>query len=179
MANNEKGRIHIYAGDGKGKTTASVGLAVRASARGWKVLFVQFLKDGKSAELKVLRSLPTVTVLSGQKINKFTFAMTPEEKATAKAEMSERLKEAREKAENGEVDLLVLDEALGAIHAGVLSEESVLDFLDHKPYSLELVLTGRDPSQALIDRADYYSEVCMRKHPYETEGLNARPGVEF
>ena len=105
--------------------------------------------------------------------------MTPEEKATAKAEMSERLKEAREKAENGEVDLLVLDEALGAIHAGVLSEESVLDFLDHKPYSLELVLTGRDPSQALIDRADYYSEVCMRKHPYETEGLNARPGVEF
>ena len=179
MAKEEKGRIHIYAGDGKGKTTASVGLAVRASARGWKVLFVQFLKDGKSAELNVLRSLPTVTVLSGQKINKFTFAMTPEEKATAKAEMSERLKEACEKAENGEVDLLVLDEALGAIHAGVLSEESVLDFLDHKPYSLELVLTGRDPSQALIDRADYYSEVCMRKHPYETEGLNARPGVEF
>lgn len=175
----KKGRIHIYAGDGKGKTTAATGLSVRAAGRQWRVLFVQFLKSGKSAELNILRSLPTVEVVSGQTISKFSFQMTPEEKITALAEMGGRLAEALEKAQQGEVDLLVLDEALGAIQAGMIPQQEILDFLKNKPEALEVVLTGRNPSQELIDLADYYSEVVMRKHPYETEGLDARPGVEF
>lgn len=177
MPAQEKGYIHIYCGDGKGKTTASVGLTIRAAARDWRVLFVQFLKSGNSAELKILRSLPNVEVVSGQKVAKFTFAMTPEELAAAKKEMGDRLEDAISRAE--ELDLLVLDEALGAITAGVISEEKLLDFMRDKPKQLELVLTGRDPSEELIAASDYCSEVCMRKHPYETEELQARPGVEF
>lgn len=173
----EKGRNHIYAGDGKGKTTAATGLAVRAASRGWKVLFIQFLKSGTSAELDVLRSMPNVDVLSGQKINKFTFAMTAEELAETKQVMAGRLQLAIDEAK--EYDLIVLDEALGAISAQVISEDMVANFMAEKPANLELVLTGRNPSERLIGLADYYSEVCMRKHPYETEGLNARAGVEF
>lgn len=177
MPAQDKGYIHIYTGDGKGKTTASVGLTIRAAARKWRVLFVQFLKSGKSAELEVLRSFPNVEVVSGQKVAKFTFAMTPEELATAKQEMSERLDEAIRRAE--EVDLLVLDEALGAISAGVISEEKLLTFMREKPVHLELVLTGRNPSDELVEQSDYCSEVRMRKHPYENEQLQGRPGVEF
>lgn len=172
-----KGYIHIYAGDGKGKTTAAVGLAIRAAARGWKVLFAQFLKSGNSAELKILGQQPGVEIVSGQTIKKFTFAMTPEELAQAKAETTGRLEDIVSRAD--QYDLVVLDEALGAVGAGVLPASALEDFMAHKPAHLELVITGRGPSPRMINLTDYYSEVCMRKHPYETEGLNARPGVEY
>lgn len=173
----EKGYVHIYAGDGKGKTTAATGLSVRAASRGWRVLFVQFLKSGTSAELDVLRSLPNVQVVSGQKVPKFTFAMTDEEKILAHTEMQGRLERAIAEAKN--YDLVVLDETLGAISAGMIEEDTVVEFLEHKPQATEVVLTGRNPSDRLVDLADYYSEVCMRKHPYETEGLTSREGIEY
>lgn len=179
MAKQKKGYIHIYAGDGKGKTTAATGLTVRAAAREWNVLFVQFIKSGKSAELRILRELPTVEVISGQKVGKFTFMMTDEERKIAVDEMSGRLEEAIKRAMSGELDMLVLDETLGAISSGMIPEERVLYLMRNKPEHMELVLTGRGPSEALIAEADYYSEIVMRKHPYETEGLDARPGVEF
>ncbi|MDO5734313.1 MAG: cob(I)yrinic acid a,c-diamide adenosyltransferase [Eubacteriales bacterium] len=175
----KRGMIHLYAGDGKGKTTAATGLTVRAAGRDWRVLFVQFLKSGNSAELKILRSLPTVKVVTGQKVNKFSFHMTAEEKETARNEFRERLEAARAAAEAGEVDLLVLDEALGTIQAGLLDEDQLYEFMAEKPEALELVITGRDPSPRIIELADYYSEICERKHPYRSFGLNARPGIEF
>lgn len=178
-SNKKRGMIHVYAGDGKGKTTAAVGLTVRAAGRDWPVHFVQFLKGGNSGELNILRQLPTVTVVTGQTVNKFSFKMTDEEKKIARDEFAKRLQDARDAAEAGEMKLLVLDEALGTIHAGLLDEAQLLDFMDYKPKDLELVITGRDPSDAIIERADYYTEMCERKHPYATLGLNARPGVEF
>lgn len=182
---SKEGRFHIYAGDGKGKTTASVGLSIRAAGRGWRVLFVQFLKSGNSGELTMMekiqdQGLGQIKLVTGQKINKFTFRQTPEELAITKEACQERLEEALRAAKAGECDLLVLDEALGAIHAGVLDEKILTDFIAaNRPLTFELVVTGRDPSPALIELADYYSEVCARKHPYETIQLNARPGVEF
>lgn len=176
---NFQGKIHLYAGDGKGKTTASVGLTVRAAGRDFRVRFVQFLKSGNSAELKILRSLPTVTVVSGQKVNKFTFQMTDEEKQITKDVNHGYWTDAVEAVNNGEVDFLVLDEALGSIHTGLLNEDEVIEFLKNKPADVEVVLTGRDPSDKMIEVADYYSEICARKHPYETEELPARAGIEF
>ncbi len=173
----KKGRIHVYSGDGKGKTTAATGLTFRAAARDWKIFFIQFLKSGNSAELKLLRKLDNVEVVSGQKIGKFTFLMSEEEKRTAFEEMQGRLEEAIARAD--EFDMIVLDEALGAISTGLIQEEVLLKFMQEKPDHLELVLTGRGPSEAIIAEADYHSEICMRKHPYVTEGLDARPGVEF
>lgn len=173
----EKGYVHIYAGDGKGKTTAATGLTLRAASRGWRILFIQFLKSGESAELDLLRALPNVNVVSGQTIQKFTFAMNDEEKKACNEEMQSRLDNAI--AHANDYDLIVLDEALGALSTCMIDEDSLVNFLQNRPPTLEVVLTGRDPSERLIKHADYYSEVCMRKHPYETEGLQSRPGIEY
>lgn len=170
------GKIHLYAGDGKGKTTASVGLAVRANGSELKVLFVQFLKSGDSAELKQLEKLG-ITVISGQPIKSFVFQMTPAEKQESQEFFAARLEEVFRQA--ADYDLLVLDEILGAIASEMISEARLIELLQNKPQQLELVLTGRDPSQELIDLSDYYSEITLRKHPYESEGLAARSGIEY
>ncbi|NLJ70591.1 MAG: cob(I)yrinic acid a,c-diamide adenosyltransferase [Clostridiaceae bacterium] len=183
MENNQAkittGKIHLYAGDGKGKTTAAVGLVVRAAGYGLRVMFIQFLKYGDSSELKVLQNLPNVKVLSGMPTQKFTFVMNEEEKAETKSWCESHLMQGISAADEKEIDVLILDEALGALSTGMLSEQVLLDFLNKKPETLEVVLTGRDPSQALIEIADYYSEIHAVKHPYNTEKLMARPGIEY
>lgn len=170
------GLIHIYCGDGKGKTTASAGLAVRARGNGLNVLLTQFLKSGTSGELEPLRSLG-VEVISGSYSQKFVFMMNDEEKAATRHHCEMQFREATARSREG-IDLLILDEVMGAIATGMLEEKEIIDFLETKPPNLEVVLTGRDPSQALIDLADYVSEVVMRKHPYETSGITGRVGIE-
>ncbi len=170
------GLIHIYCGDGKGKTTASAGLAVRARGNGLNVLMTQFLKSGTSGELDPLRKLG-VEIISGSYSQKFVFMMNDEEKAATRERCEQQFRDATTRSRDG-VDLLILDEVMGAIATGMLSEQEVIEFLKTKPEHLEVVLTGRDPSQALIDLADYVSEVVMRKHPYETSGLTGRQGIE-
>ena len=169
------GLVHLYCGDGKGKTTCGVGLTVRAAGSGRKVLFHQFLKDNSSSERKVLERLPEVTILPGRNYEKFTFQMTAGE-----------LEEVLENNDSifrtlcrqtAQYDVLVLDEALYAIDKGLLSEEPVLAFLEEKPAGLEVVLTGRNPSQKMMDHADYISEICKRKHPFD-RGISARIGIE-
>jgi cob(I)alamin adenosyltransferase len=171
------GLIHLYTGDGKGKTTAAVGLSVRAKAAGLRVLFVQFLKSGNSAELKALET-QGVEVISGQPSSKFVFQMDPDEKEITRVFHEKRLIDAFKATEAG-VDLLVLDEILGAIATGMVTEVMLLDFLNNKPKHLEVVLTGRDPSENILEVSDYVSEVVMRKHPFESSGLSARKGIEF
>jgi cob(I)alamin adenosyltransferase len=171
------GLIHLYCGDGKGKTTASVGLAVRAKGSGLRVLFVQFLKSRQSGELGPLRDLG-IEVVSGQPSGKFVFQMDEEEKAANRIFHRQRLADAVERSRAG-IDLLVLDEILGAISTGMIDEEELISFLRTKPPHLELVLTGRDPSEKLIECADYISEVVMIKHPYEHSKMPARPGIEY
>ncbi|MCI5698266.1 MAG: cob(I)yrinic acid a,c-diamide adenosyltransferase [Clostridiales bacterium] len=174
---SDLGLVHIYCGDGKGKTTAAVGLTVRAQGFGLKVLFMQFLKDGNSSELNVLRKLDNVEVLGAKPIKKFTFQMSKEELEETKEMSAKQLKEAEEKVMNGDYNLLVLDEALGSIEAGVLDEQLILDFLKNKPEKLEVVITGRIPSDNMIEAADYVSRIEKVKHPYD-QGIPARKGIE-
>ncbi|MDD2427835.1 MAG: cob(I)yrinic acid a,c-diamide adenosyltransferase [Eubacteriales bacterium] len=171
------GKIHLYAGDGKGKTTAAVGLAVRASGNGLKVLFVQFLKSGDSAELAQMEKLG-ISVVSGQPSSKFVFQMNSAEKGESRDFFEHRLEEIFRQVKAG-YDLLVLDEVLGAVSTGMVSEKRLIDLLQSKPPQLEVVITGRDPSDDLIAHCDYYSEIKMRKHPYVSEGLSARAGIEY
>lgn len=174
-----RGQVHLYSGDGKGKTSAAVGLALRAKGHGFRVWFVQFLKSGHSSELDMLKTLG-IQVISGQSVEKFSFAMTDEEKKTVKEENNARLSYVRDLANEGEIDLLVLDEAVGtACGAGLLDIDQLMDFIENKPAALELVLTGRDPSKELSDAVDYHSEIRMVRHPYVTAGLKARPGIEY
>ena len=173
-----KGLIHIYCGENKGKTTASVGLSVRAAGAGNQVLFTQFLKRGDSSELGALRLIPGIRTLVCEKPYGFIWTMDDEEKARARADFSALFEEAARTAAEERYGLLVLDEILGAIACGMVPEDSVVRFLKQKPESLEVVLTGRDPSPALLELADYVTEMKKIKHPFD-RGIPARKGIEF
>lgn len=173
-----KGLIHLYFGDGKGKTTAAMGLAVRSAGNGNRVLVVQFLKARPSGEVTILEGLPGITLLRGKGLTKFSWEMTEEEKAQTRQRHGVLLNTAISHVRAEGCALLVLDEALGACHTALLDEETLLHFLREKPDELEVVLTGRDPSGEMLELADYATEMKKIKHPYDL-GTAARKGVEF
>ena len=173
-----RGCVHIYCGDGKGKTSSAVGLAVRASGRGKKVLIVRFLKTGDSGEVEVLRKIPGITVTPCDRTFGFVFRMNEEQKREAGAYFQSRFETAVKTAVEDGVDLLVLDEILASCNYGMVREDDVAEFLRNRPAEMEVVLTGRDPSDRLIALADYVSEIKMVKHPY-TQGIGAREGIEY
>lgn len=170
--------IHIYCGDGKGKSTSAMGLALRAAGSGREVLVTQFLKDGTSSELNILREIPHVRVLTCSKKFGFFWNMTEEQKEEAQRAYTRLFENAVEKAVRGHVFLLVLDEFIAAYNHGLVDREKALEFLKEKPEGLEVVLTGRDPAPELVELADYISEIKKRKHPFD-EGTAARKGIEF
>lgn len=171
------GLIHIYCGDGKGKTTAAVGLAVRCAGRGNKVLLVQFLKSRDSGELYSLAKLPDIEVMRGKESKKFTFQMNEEEKHALLIEHNKMFEQVLEKIKNGDYSLLILDEVIGALNAKVFEMPKLIEFLRHKPENLEVVLTGRNPAPELVEIADYVSEMRKVKHPMDN-GIMAREGIE-
>ena len=170
------GLIHLYCGDGKGKTTAAVGLAVRASGAGKQVLFTQFFKDGSSSEIQQLRSLPNIQIVHARTVSGFYWNMTPEQRVKAQADYTALFRQAAAAAR--EADILILDEVVSACNRGVVPETLVTDFLRSKPSGLEVVLTGRNPSPALTELADYITEMRKLRHPYD-RGVAARKGIEF
>lgn len=174
----EQGCVHIYTGDGKGKTTAACGLAVRAAGCGQRVWFAQFLKDGSSGEAVILRSLPGVMVAPCLEHVKFTIAMDENDRREAHGFYSSLLKQAEEAACSGAYGLVVLDEVIPAAALGFVAEQDLLRLLRTSGRRSEIVLTGRDPSPALIGAADYVSRIEKVKHPYD-RGLAARRGVEW
>ena len=175
----EKGLIHIYCGDGNGKTTAAMGLAIRAAGREKKVFITQFLKSGKSGELVSLDKLKEyITFLPGKPVNKFVWNMNDEEKSEAKKEHTARFKEIVEIIKTKEYDLLILDEIIATINNGFIELNEVIDFLKNKPETLEVVMTGRNPKDELIELANYVTEMKCIKHPFE-EGIPSRIGIEL
>ena len=171
-----KGLIHIYCGDGKGKTTAAMGLALRSAGAGRRVLVLQFFKDGNSSEVKALKNFATVDVVEQTRRFGFSWTLSEEELRETKAYYSSLLEDAMAKSK--EYGLLVLDEAMSACTTGMIQEERLLELLREKPDALEVVMTGRNPSQALMDQADYVTEMRKIKHPFD-QGVPARLGVEF
>nr|WP_296834528.1 cob(I)yrinic acid a,c-diamide adenosyltransferase [uncultured Marvinbryantia sp.] len=171
------GLVHIYCGDGKGKTTTGMGLCVRAAGYGYRVLIYQFMKNNRTSERKVLEKVENITIVDGLEEEKFSFQMTEEEKKERRQFYAQQLKMVTEKARDEQFDVLFLDEVIYTIRAGLLDEALVLDFLDHKPEKLEVILTGQGPDEELLARADYVSEICMRKHPFQ-KGQPARDGIE-
>ena len=173
----DTGLIHIDCGDGKGKTTASLGLVLRCAGRGGKVLFAQFLKGRPTGELEALKALTQVTVLRGKAMTKFTFQMTADEKKETCQAQTTLLQKIQDFCEKHHPDLAVCDELVGACALGLVPEEQVIHFLKGKPAHTEVVLTGRNPSPALLDLADYVSEIKKIKHPFD-RGIAARIGIE-
>lgn len=169
----DKGLVHLYWGEGKGKTTAAVGLALRMLGSGGTVTVVQFLKDGQSSELEPLHRLGA-RVYSGQPGTKFFSQMTPEEREEVRARHNDLLRQALESP----CDLLILDEACAAFRLGMVEENLLRRAVLEHPAGREVVLTGRDPAPWMQEAADYSTEMCCHKHPYR-QGIAARKGVEY
>lgn len=174
----QKGYVHIYCGDGKGKTTAAVGLAVRAAGRGMRVLIVRFLKTEDSGEVSVLRRIPGIEVVPCEKNFGFTFRMTEEERREASEWYGQMLETACARAVKEKFDLVIFDEIMAACNTGLTKEERVAEFLKTRPEGMEVVLTGRNPSDRMKKMADYISEIHAEKHPFE-KGIGARNGIEY
>lgn len=170
------GRIHLYYGDGKGKTTAAVGQVIRAAGSGLQVLVFQFLKNNESSERKILEQIPNITCLNGREPVKFVSRMNKDEKAETRRYNNKALDEIVKFC--SPFDVLLLDEALCAVQLNVLSEEKMLSFLKHKPRGLEVILTGHVITENLLEVADYVTQMTKIKHPYD-QGKLAREGIEY
>ena len=173
MKNESKGLIHLYWGDGKGKTTAAMGLALRALGAGERVVIVQFLKGAATGEIPLLEQLGA-KIYRGKAGQKFVFQMNAAEKAETRRMQTENLQAAL--TENA--DLLILDEACAAWQLDMADKTLLQQSVLQKPAAQELVLTGRDPADWMRRAADYNTEMHCHRHPYE-QGTSARKGVEF
>ena len=173
-----KGKLHIYMGEGKGKTTAAVGLAVRFAGHGGKVAFVQFLKDSSSGELVSFDELDEITILPNPGFYGFTWEISEQGKAEVKVVYEQYMDSLLMRLLQSNFGLLVMDEILTAVEKGFIDEQILLDFLDQLPDEMEVVLTGRYPSEKVLAKADYVTEMRKIRHPYD-QGLAARQGIEF
>ena len=170
------GLVQVYTGDGKGKTTAAFGLALRALGRGLRVFIIQFLKGGFDfGELHVADKLPGLEVRAFG-CGRFITASGPSQEDIEEAQKA--LKLAREVVMSGEYDIVILDEVNVALHFGLVELEDVLDLIRNKPEHVELVLTGRRAPEELIEVADLVTDMREVKHPYR-RGMPPRPGIEF
>lgn len=170
--------LQIYCGDGKGKTTAALGLAMRAAGSGMRVYFVQFLKGGATSELEILSRLPEITVRRCDRDYGFSFQLTDEKKVQLIQCHNALLTQTAEVLHSGGADMVVLDEFLAAWNLGLFDRTLAERLVAECPASVELVLTGRDPDVRFLEAADYVSEIHAVKHPY-TKGLAARKGIEY
>ncbi|MDD3429004.1 MAG: cob(I)yrinic acid a,c-diamide adenosyltransferase [Oscillospiraceae bacterium] len=168
------GKIHLYCGEGKGKTTAAMGLALRAIGAGRRVTIVQFLKDGTSHEVQLLKTMPCVKVFAGKVCEAFVWNMTPQQKQQTTQLHNQQLQAALETP----CDMLILDEICAAYGLGLVDAEKVKTLVTQKPLDTELVLTGRDPADFMMENADYITEMVKIKHPFD-KGQPARAGIEY
>ncbi len=169
----QHGQVHVYFGEGKGKTSAAMGLALRAHGAGKRAVILQFLKGQSTSELAPLQQLG-ITVLRAQTSEAFVFQMSAEQRAQTRRDNDAALQKARALG----ADVLVLDEACAALSLGVLDEALLRAVVCEKPPLQELVLTGRDPAPWLVEAAQYATEMRCVRHPCD-EGLAARKGIEF
>ena len=177
----KKGLIIVHTGDGKGKTTAALGLALRAWGDGLRVLILQFIKGGWNyGELAAMDALGRLS--DGRiEVRQMGLGFTKRgERTSAEHQEAARqaVSEAEAEMESGDWDLLILDEINYAVSFGLISEETLLALVGRKPPMLHLVLTGRDAKPSLIEHADLVTEMKLIKHPYQ-HGIKAQKGIEF
>ncbi len=176
MPKLENGLVQVYTGNGKGKTSAAFGLALRAIGRGLKVYIIQFIKGGFDyGELYIIDKLPNLTLKAFGR-GKFVTEKPPEKEDIELAH--EALTLAEEIVKSGEYDIVVLDEINVALNLKLIKIDNVLKMIKNKPKHVELILTGRCTSDKIIEAADLVTEMKEVKHPYK-KGFQARKGIEY
>lgn len=173
----KKGLIHLYYGDGKGKTTAAAGLAMRAAGRGKKVMFAQFMKGNLSGEVMAMEAVPQIHAIRNQKDLGFVSGMSREEKEELKRMHGLVLNQVLEEMEKG-IQMVILDEITYPYTLNLIDRRKVEKLILNKPEEVELVLTGRNPDEFFLENADYITQMCCIRHPYK-KGTMAREGIEY
>ncbi len=169
-----KGYVQVYTGDGKGKTTAAIGLAIRAAGAGFKVFFAQFLKSGEYSEHKALERFSDL--IEVRQYGRGCFIKgTPEKEDIEAAKRG--LLEIREVVNSGKYRLVILDEANIAVYYGLIEVDDLLDIIRNRPDHVEIVITGRKADPRIIEEADLVTEMKEIKHYYK-KGVLAREGIE-
>ncbi len=168
-----QGLIQIYTGDGKGKTTAALGLATRAAGHGMKVIFIQFMKGEEGGEHFFSRDFKPFEIVQFGKGDLFR-----KSDAELAAESLQAYQFAEKALTGGDYDMVILDEIFIAHWRGLLSLQQILDLVKKKPANVELVMTGRKAPQEIVKLADLVTEMLMIKHPF-TEGVDQRKGIEY
>ncbi len=175
---DRRGLVHIYTGNGKGKTTACAGLALRMAGSGGKVLYSFMQKGFKSSEIKMLESVENVDVFQVCRIKKFMPFLNDDEKKEYIKQHREGIGKLTLLASQGIYDMVVIDEAVGAVNEKVLETEDIIGLIKKRSPGCEIVISGRNASAQLIEAADYVSEIQLVKHPYD-KGIKARKGIEY
>ena len=179
LRESDHGLVIVYTGDGKGKTTAAMGLALRAAGYGKKVLVIQFVKTWFTGEKGGFEHVPNVEFIqAGKGFFKILGDRLPEQEHVDAAKEAFELAQA--KISSGEYDVVVLDEIIGSITGGLLPVEPVLELIDTKPPQLDLVLTGHHAKDldGIVQRADLMTEMVKIKHPYDA-GILARKTIDY
>lgn len=173
-----RGCVHIYTGDGKGKTTAAIGAAVRYAGHGGSVYIFQFLKGRICGEHNALKNIENIHIKMLSKDYGFYKSMSEADKKSAAAEHGTMLAEAAELAAENNGCLIILDEIFGACNNGLADKGAVMNIINKLSDGAELILTGRNAPEEFIRAADYVSEINKIKHPFD-RGIQARPGIEY
>lgn len=175
MAEN---KLHLYTGDGKGKTTAAFGLALRALGHKRRVLIAQFLKSGTSGEIEGARAFENAYVVTVPATEKFTYQMTEEELKIEKQRQRDVLYMLIDKIDEMQPETVILDELAVCAGIGLVPEEDMWKLIDKALSCAETVVTGRYAPESLLEKADYVSEIVKKRHPFD-KGIQARKGVEW
>ena len=169
-----KGKVHVYTGDGKGKTTAALGLSIRAAGAGLRVFIAQFIKSDEYSEIKALKRFSDLITVEQFGLGGFIGGNPSSGDIEAAQKGIARVKEI---ISSGKYDVVVLDEANIAVKYKLFSEQDLLDIIDAKSKNIELVITGRDAAAKIIEKADLVTQMKAVKH-YFQNGVEARVGIE-
>ena len=172
-------RLHVYTGDGKGKTTAAMGLALRSLGHGNTVLVAQFMKAGNSGELIALRWMPGAVVMTAPPLQGFTFQMNAAQLQEAARQQTAFIQDALDAIAAHHPQMIVLDELGEAVADGLVPDSAAEQLVNAALQSGETAVTGYHMPGWLLQRADYLSRIQAVRHPFETERLPARKGVEW
>lgn len=172
-------KLHLYTGDGKGKTTAAIGLALRSLGHGGKALVAQFVKDGTSGEISALRQLPGATVLPCPPMLGFAAQMAETDRAAVTQAQTEYARTLIRAVEEIRPDCIILDELAMAVTLGMVPEDAARALIECALRHGEAAVTGYMAPDWLHGMADYVTRMSAEKHPYTTENLPARKGVEW
>jgi cob(I)alamin adenosyltransferase len=179
MGKLKQGYVQIYTGNGKGKTTAAIGLGVRAAGNKYKVYMIQFLKSSKTGELQSVEALkPYFEVFRFQKPRGFFWTLKEEEKKELKEEIQKAYNFALQVFEENQCDILILDEIMGAISNDLVTAAQIIELMEKKPQNMELIMTGRNVPEEIIKKADLVTEMKDIKH-YFNAGVGSREGIEY